>query len=183
MMSLLVLSFFAEPVAFAAIHMGIPQSQASHFCQILINDGQSIMPLRAHAKMLIEPSDSISSEQLFVEFLLSDNNWTSLRIFPHVQDNGTVEWYAPTDKLPESLGYEHIKYIREVFPRLLAEVQANNWSVVDSYIDRIVEYQCEFGGCRLDKLPSSDNAILLVLLIPALFFLFKTKVYSIIINN
>ena len=72
----------------------IPQETAARFCQLLINDGESIMPLSAHARRVIEPCDSLTCEQLFVEFLLRDDNWQSLRLFPHRQDDGTIIWYA-----------------------------------------------------------------------------------------
>lgn len=69
----------------------------------------------------------------------------TLRLFPHVV-GGRATWYAPTDQLPASLGTEHQKYVSEAFPRLNALVQANDWKAVDTFIDRMIRYQCKFGS-------------------------------------
>ena len=143
----------------------LPQAQAAHFCRLLINDGEGIMPLGVHARRVVEPRDSLSSEQIFVEYLLRDNNWQSLRLFPHRQDDGSVVWYASAEELPASLGIEHQKYIREVFPRLIAEAEAGNWKTVDAYIDRMMEYQCQFGGSKLSSSTSSNTVIIAVLIL------------------
>ena len=69
----------------------------------------------------------------------------TLRLFPHVMKRH-VTWYAPTDLLPASIGSEHQKYIREVFSRLNALIQTGNWKSVDTFIDRMIRYQCQFGS-------------------------------------
>ena len=71
----------------------------------------------------------------------------TLRIFPHVQGREAV-WYAPTDNLPTSIDAEHRKYISEVFDRLNAAVHASNWSLVDAFIDKMIQYQCRFGKAK-----------------------------------
>ena len=133
------------------------------------------MPLSTHARRVVKPTDSLTCEQIFVGLLLSDDNWQSLRLFPHLQDDGTVVWYAPADELPASLDADHRKYIREVFPRLNAEVQAGNWSTVDAYIDRMIEYQCQFGGSKQPSPPSSSTIMIIFGLIIALIVLCNTK--------
>lgn len=148
--------------------------QASHFCQLLINDGESIMPLSAHAKKVVEPNDSMTNEQLFVKFLMQDDNWQSLCLFPHQEDNGTIVWYAPADALPASLGAEHQKYIREVFPRLQQEIETGNWENVDAYIDMMLKYQCQFGGTQLASSASSGTIIGIFLFISVLIILCRT---------
>ena len=95
-----------------------------------------------------------------------------MRLFPH-KENGVVSWYSATDELPHSMGSEHQKYIQEVFPRLVAEVQAGDWETVDAYIDRMIQYQCQFGGQKLPARPSSAAIIGIFLLFPALMFATK----------
>ena len=51
---------------------------------------------------------------------------------------------------------EHQKYIREVFPRLIIEVQARNWLTADEYIDSMIQYQCQFSVNRQSSHPSSS---------------------------
>ena len=54
---------------------------------------------------------------------------STLRIFPHKSGAtaNAVSWYAPTQRLPESIDAEHRRYIQEVFTRLNAEVKAEHW--------------------------------------------------------
>lgn len=88
-------------------------------------------------------------------YVFDYQGWQTLRIFPHQKADGTVEWYAPTDELPQDMSEEHQKYIREVFPRLIAEIETDNWETADAYIDRMIQYQCQFGGSKLPSRPSS----------------------------
>ena len=86
----------------------------------------------------------------------------TLRIFPHKQQSvhnsqlslPSCQWYAPTANIPESVPAEHRRYMRDVFTRLNGEVQAGNWTTVDAYIDRMVQYQCRFGGSHQARQPS-----------------------------
>ena len=155
----------------------MPREQATHFCCLLMNDGESIMPLSVHARRVLEPSDSLSSEQLFVDFLMREDNWQTLRLFPHRQDDGNVVWYAPAEALPASMDAEHQKYIREVFPRLVTEIRAGHWSTVDAYIDRMIQYQCQFGGTQYPSRSSSAAVIGIIFLIFVLIILCNTKIY------
>ena len=141
---------------------------SSHLCQLLVSDGETVMPLTAYARRVVQPTDSLTSEQIFAELLLRDANWQSLRFFPHRQDDGTVTWYAPADDLPASLDTEHQKYIREVFPRLVAVVQAQDWATANAYIDRMVQYQCLFGGSKQDAQPQPIALATIALLLFAL---------------
>ena len=124
----------------------IPQAQAAHFCRLFISDETGIYPLGYHARRILSPNDSLTVEQQFTSFVFYQDNWQSLRLFPHREQNGNVIWYAPADALPDALGQEHQKYIREAFPRLNALVQANDWHNVDTFIDRMIRYQCQFGA-------------------------------------
>ena len=157
----------------------IPQQQAAHFCQLFVSDDSSISTLSRRAHQMIQADDSLSVEQIFAGYILLADGWQTMRLFPH-QENGVVSWYSATDELPASIGSEHQKYIREVFPRLVAEVQAGDWETVDAYIDRMIQYQCQFGGQELPPRPSSTVIIGIFLLffvsflIKNLFFQRKT---------
>ena len=111
-----------------------------------------------------QPDDSLSVEQIFAGYVLLADGWQTMRLFPH-QEDGVISWYNATDKLPSSMSSEHQKYIREVFPRLIAEVHAGHWSTVDAYIDRMIQYQCQFGGSKLSPRPSSAAIIVIFLLL------------------
>ena len=115
-----------------------------------------------------------SAEQVFTGLIFFYDDWTkermpfsngqgrmlmeelhsgqTLRMFPHVtgsqksRGGRKATWYAPTDPLPTTVSTEHQKYIRDVFSRLNALVQAGKWTTVDNFIDRMIRYQCEFGS-------------------------------------
>jgi hypothetical protein len=142
----------------------LPEHTAAHFCQLFVSDNSSLSPLSLRARKMMQPDDSLSAEQIFAGYVLLADGWQTMRLFPH-QENGRVSWYSATEELPNSMSPEHQKYIREVFPRLIAEVQAGHWSTVDAYIDRMIKYQCQFGGSKLHPRPPSVAII-------GLFFLF-----------
>ena len=150
-------SVFSKPLV-------LPEKQAAHFCQLFVSDNSSLSTLSRRAHQMIQADDSLSVEQIFAGYVLLADGWQTMRLFPH-QENGAVSWYSATDELPASIDSEHQKYIREVFPRLVAEVQLGNWSTVDAYIDRMIQYQCQFGSKKFPHRPSSSAII-------GLFFLF-----------
>lgn len=160
---MLTLLFFVGSASLTAAPIVIPQQQAEHFCQLLVAEGASVSTLSYQARKMIQPDDSLSLEQIFAGYVLLADGWQTMRLFPH-QENGAVSWYSATAELPASIGSEHQKYIREVFPRLVAEVQAGDWETVDAYIDRIIQYQCQFGGQKLPSRPSSAAIIWILFL-------------------
>ena len=166
--------FIAGSAPLSASPLVIPQKQAAHFCQLFISDGGSLSPISVHAHRTIQPDDSLSVEQIFAGYILLADGWQTMRLFPH-QVDGVVSWYSATDELPASIDAEHQKYIREVFPRLVADVQAGDWETVDAYIDRMIQYQCQFGGQELPARPSSAAIIGIFLLFFASFLYYNHK--------
>ena len=173
--------FIAGSASLSAAPLVIPQKQAAHFCQLFVaerlrvgdgtsgmNSSLSTLSRQAH-QVISQPEDSLSVEQIFAGYVLLADGWQTMRLFPH-QEDGFVSWYSATDELPVSIDSEHQKYIREVFPRLVAEVQLEHWSTVDDYIDRMIQYQCQFGGQELPPRPSSATIIGIFLLFFASFF-------------
>lgn len=165
----------AGPHCVFAAPLVIPQAQAEHFCQLLISDGGSLSPLSVHARKAIQADDSLSVEQIFTGFVLLADGWQTMRIFPH-QHGGKVSWYSPADELPSSMSAEHQKYIREVFPRLIAEVQAGHWQAVDEYVEKMLQYQCQFGGSEASA-PVSSSFLVLVVLIFVVLILVSRFLY------
>jgi len=157
----------------------MPRQQAAHFCQLLINDGQGISPLSAHARRIMTPGDSLTAEQQLTVYIFQMRNWESLRIFPHLSADGSVCWYAPADELPASLHPEHQKYIHEVLPRLRQEMMAGHWESVDSCIDRMLCYQCQFGGTAQASQPSLFMIISIFLAISMLIVLCRSRLMGI----
>ena len=179
----LALLFIAGSASLSASPLVIPQKQAVHFCRLFVSTNSSVSTLSMQARKMIQPDDSLSVEQIFAGYLLLADGWQTMRLFPH-QENGAVSWYSATDELPASIDSEHQKYIREVFPRLVAEVQLEHWSTMDDYIDRMIQYQCQFGGQKLPPRPSSAAIIGIFLLFFSLLFLAHYyKKYLFLINR
>ena len=163
------------PFPLSSAPLVIPQKQAAHFCQLFVSIDSSVSTLTYHASKTIQPDDSLSVEQIFAGYILLADGWQTMHLFPH-QEDGVVSWYSATDELPASIDAEHQKYIREVFPRLVAEVQAGDWEMVDAYIDRMIQYQCQFGGKKLLPRPSSAAIIGIFLLFFASFLIKKLDI-------
>ena len=203
----LALLFIAGSASLSASPLIIPQKQAVHFCRLFVSTNSSVSTLSMQARKMIQlteqrapselarkwssrdgrrrsqPDDSLSVEQIFAGYVLLADGWQTMRLFPH-QENGAVSWYSATDELPASIDSEHQKYIREVFPRLVAEVQLEHWSTMDDYIDRMIQYQCQFGGQKLPPRPSSAAIIGIFLLFFSLLFLAHYyKKYLFLINR
>lgn len=172
---LLTLLLFAGSVSLFAVTL--PQRQAKHFCQLLVCDNENnIRPLSVYIRQQpSEQNDSLSIEQLFMVYVFDYKGWQILRIFPHQKTDGTIVWYAPTDELPQDMSEEHKKYIREVFPRLIAEIEAGNWDTADAYIDRMIQYQCRFGSSSdITRHPYPIIFVIVLLLIGVLVGLQKS---------
>ena len=165
-----VILFIAGSASLSASPLVIPQKQAAHFCQLFVSNNSSLSTLSRRAYQMIQADDSLSVEQIFAGYVLLADGWQTMHLFPH-QENGVVSWYSATEELPHSIDSEHQKYIREVFPRLVAEVQAGDWETVDAYIDRMIQYQCQFGGSKLPARPSSATIIGIFLLFFASFLI------------
>ena len=171
----LALLLMVGSASVSASRLIMPRQQAEHFCQLMLDDGTGASPLYYHARHMMQAEDSLSVEQLFASFILQDDNWQGMRFFPHQGGRGGV-WYSAADKLPATINAEHRKYILEVFPRLIAQVEAGDWKTVDAYIEKIVQYQCQFGGSQVKSPVSSAQltviaAIFLVILLVSRFLL------------
>ena len=172
---MLALLFMVGSAPLFAAPLVIPQQQALHFCRLFVSDGTLLSPLSLRASKMIQADDSLSMEQIFAGYILLADGWQTMRIFPY-QEKGVVSWYNAADELPASMSTEHQKYIREVFPRLISEVQARNWSTVDNYIDRMIQYQCQFGGSKQSSRP--PTTIIIGIIIVITFFLALCKKYA-----
>ena len=165
----------------------LPRATAAHFCQLLVCDNDNrVMSLNSYIRLHQSvTSDSLSAEQLFCTYVFNYDGWQSLRIFPHAETKGAITWYAAYEMLPDDIDSEHQKYIHDVFPRLITEIEAENWAQVDAYIDSILKYQTTFATTS----PKSSSTpyiflVLMVLIILALLALMtKRRVKSLIVYH
>lgn len=102
--------------------------------------------------------DIDSKLQLIVEL----QRGYSLRVLPYTFEKnvratktepfvkaGTTRWFAPVDKLPVGMEYQHSLYIKNVFPMLSADVKAGNMGRVEVFFDKMKKYQEVSGGTSL----------------------------------
>ena len=152
----------------------MPRATAAHFCQLMVCDNNgNIQSLNSYIhRQPSDDTDSLSFAQSFCTYIFNYGGWQSLRIFPHTRTNGNITWYAAEDRLPDDVDSEHQKYIHDVFPRLIAEIEAENWSQVDAYIDRMLEYQTTFASLRKPSPDTSRTSPVILFLLFALFLAF-----------
>ena len=132
---MLTLLSYAGSVS-AIVTEAIPKAQAEHFCRLLINDGNSIAPLNYHARSLMTQEDSLTAEQLFTGYIFFQDNWKTMRFFPHTGET------------------------------------------VDAYIDKMIEYQCKYGGGEAADTIEPSHLIGIIVL-----FLIGLAVISFLIRN
>ena len=191
-------SVFAAPRA-------LPQEQAAHFCRLMVYDGEGkVYPLSTYANHLVTmlcgqtSYEGFTAEQVFTGLIFYYDDWirqpfiltadaerqtlvhelhsgATMRIFPH-RTGGVLTWHSPTETLPATIDAEHRRYMKEVFTRMNAEAAAQNWTAVDAYTDRMMEYQCRFGGSRLAAPPTSTTVVALFALFLAVIFVFYASI-------
>ena len=81
-----------------------------------------------------------------------------LRIDPQtglaVQQGGRVEWFSPSDPLPEELEYDTWVFIRRSIDLIHDDIKKENWAEVSLILDKIVKYQHKVAA---DVLPSATH--------------------------
>lgn len=143
---LLIISLVTVVLSSSANNAVLPQATATRFCQLVVCDNdERLLSLSAFLhKNPIGANDSLTSEQLFCDYVFHYGGWQTLRIFPY-HDGQQTHWYAADSELPQSIPSEHRRYMQEVFVRMQAEIDAEQWDTVDAYIDRLLQYQRQFG--------------------------------------
>ena len=157
----------AEPQSLSTL----PQATAAHFCQLLVRDNTGTVQSLNNfiRRSVFVTTDSLTAAQSFCTYIFNYGGWESLCIFPHATTDN-ITWHAAEDRLPADIDSEHQKYIHEVFPRLIAEIEAENWTVVDAYIDRMLEYQTTFASLQTPQTSHATPSAALLFL-PFVFFL------------
>jgi len=83
-----------------------------------------------------------------IQLIMELRRGTLLKIFPYTV-NGATTWYAPTDKIPDTVDEEHKLYIQNVFSLLYGDVMAGKIGNVDETIGKMIRYQEKYGGTSL----------------------------------
>ena len=217
--SMIALAAFM-PVA-ASSHKALPPEVASRFGNLMVMHNSRVAPLSTLAhdftvKTATATGEStLTDEQVFTGHFFYPYSWipdsdtssnpeiagllamasngTLWRIFPVQRPDGTIEWYAPTDRLPAYIDEAHWKFIT-LTPNYLAELVAKeDWAKVGEVIDKIALYQQKTAGEALPSATSvaservycrvsawSAPAIIFIVCGLLLFFMPKWKVPAIV---
>ena len=71
-----------------------------------------------------------------------------LKVFPYTH-GGNTTWYAPTDRIPDSIGRGRKLYMQNAFSLLYGEVLAGRTARADSLLSKMAAYQRQQGGASL----------------------------------
>ena len=80
-----------------------------------------------------------------IMLLIELRRGTPLKIFPHTTDGHTM-WYAPTDKLPETMSENEQLFVQRIFTLLYQEAAAGKYAEMERLIDKIERYQQRNAG-------------------------------------
>jgi len=85
-------------------------------------------------------------------FLIDDlRKGEILKLFPYNND-GSISWYSPTDRLPEQMEPERKQYIQIFFSILNEEAHASRYAEMNDAVSRMQKYQYRYGA---DSIPSA----------------------------
>lgn len=79
----------------------------------------------------------------------------SLKIFPYMEKNESVDWFSPNDKFPASMSKAQQQYIRSILPLAAQLAKQGKTDMVNELIQKLRKYQYRYGG---NTIPS-NNAI------------------------
>ena len=101
---ILILSLATIVLSSSAEKAVLPQATAARFCQLLVcdNDEQLLSLTSFLRKNPLEANDSLTTEQLFCDYIFHYGGWQTLRIFPYC-DGKQAHWFAATSELPEEM--------------------------------------------------------------------------------
>lgn len=66
---------------------------------------------------------------------------STLKMLPYTTEHGRTIWFSPVDSLPKYVEKQHALYIRNVFPLVNQDVQAQRWDRVNEFFDKMLRYQ------------------------------------------
>lgn len=70
----------------------------------------------------------------------------TLKIFPYTAPNGSVDWFAPTDKLPRSMPAAQQQYIRSILSLARQLAVQDKVGMLNDLIFKLRKYQYRYGG-------------------------------------
>lgn len=106
-----------------------------------------------------QENDNVSKQLLDTDdkmmLLMNLTQVKSLKIFPYMEKNESVDWFSPNDKFPASMPKAQQPYIRSILPLAAQLAKQGKTDMVNELIQKLRKYQYRYGG---NTIPS-NNAI------------------------
>lgn len=106
-----------------------------------------------------QENDNVSKQLLDTDdkmmLLMNLTQAKSLKIFPYMEKNESVDWFSPNDKFPASMPKAQQQYIRSILPLAAQLAKQGKTDMVNELIQKLRKYQYRYGG---NTIPS-NNAI------------------------
>ena len=106
-----------------------------------------------------QENDNVSKQLLDTDdkmmLLMNLTQVKSLKIFPYMEKNESVDWFSPNDKFPASMPKAQQQYIRSILPLAAQLAKQGKTDMVNELIQKLRKYQYRYGG---NTIPS-NNAI------------------------
>ena len=106
-----------------------------------------------------QENDNVSKQLLDTDdkmmLLMNLTQVKSLKIFPYMEKNESVDWFSPNDKFPASMSKAQQQYIRSILPLAAQLAKQGKTDMVNELIQKLRKYQYRYGG---NTIPS-NNAI------------------------
>ena len=106
-----------------------------------------------------QENDNVSKQLLDTDdkmmLLMNLTQAKSLKIFPYMEKNESVDWFSPNDKFSASMPKAQQQYIRSILPLAAQLAKQGKTDMVNELIQKLRKYQYRYGG---NTIPS-NNAI------------------------
>ena len=91
------------------------------------------------ARQLLDTDDKM---MLLMELMQGN----TLRVFPYMSKQGTVNWFSPHDKYPKSMNKAQQQYMRSILPLAGQLARQGKTDMVNELIQKLRKYQYTYGG-------------------------------------
>ena len=91
------------------------------------------------ARQLLDTDDKM---MLLMELMQGN----TLRVFPYMFKQGTVDWFSPHDKYPKSMNKAQQQYMRSILPLAGQLARQGKTDMVNELIQKLRKYQYTYGG-------------------------------------
>ncbi len=104
-----------------------------------------------------------------------------LKVFPFYSKTDGLNWYSPTDKLPDDMEEERKQYISNIFSYLYQDALSGNYDRMGETLDKMLRYQKTYGGTSIPS-DTKSKAERLYNAIPFATILFMVNLFMAVVS-